>query len=162
MISVNVNNEFGKLNTVILGIAQSFGGTPKVEECYDPKSKEHVIKGTFPKENELIQELENFSNVLEKYDVKILKPSIIENYNQIFTRDLAFVIGNKIVVSNIIEDRQKEYSAIEKIISKINPQDVIRMEKNCRIEGGDVIPNSENIFIGFSKEEDFKKVYYCV
>ena len=52
MISVNVNNEFGKLNTVILGIAQSFGGTPKVEECYDPKSKEHVIKGTFPKENE--------------------------------------------------------------------------------------------------------------
>ena len=42
MISVNVNNEFGKLNTVILGIAQSFGGTPKVEECYDPKSKEHV------------------------------------------------------------------------------------------------------------------------
>ena len=157
MISVNVNNEFGKLNTVILGIAQSFGGTPKVEECYDPKSKEHVIKGTFPKENELIQELENFSNVLEKYDVKILKPSIIENYNQIFTRDLAFVIGNKIVVSNIIQDRQKEYSAIEKIISKINPQDVIRMEKNCRIEGGDVIPNSENIFIGFSKEDDFKK-----
>ena len=157
MISVNVNNEFGKLNTVIIGIAQSFGGTPKVEECYDPKSKEHVIKGTFPKENELIQELENFSNVLEKYDVKILKPSIIENYNQIFTRDLAFVIGNKIVVSNIIEERQKEYSAIEKIISKINPQDVIRMEKNCRIEGGDVIPNSENIFIGFSKEDDFKK-----
>ena len=50
MISLNVNNEFGKLNKVILGIAQSNGGVPKLDECYDPKSREHVQNGTFPEE----------------------------------------------------------------------------------------------------------------
>ena len=36
---LNVNNEFGKLKKVVLGIANSNGGTPKIEDCYDPKSR---------------------------------------------------------------------------------------------------------------------------
>ena len=51
---LNVNNEFGKLKKVVLGIANSNGGTPKIEDCYDPKSREHVVNGTFPFEKDLI------------------------------------------------------------------------------------------------------------
>lgn len=157
MISLNVNNEFGKLNKVILGIAQSNGGVPKLDECYDPKSREHVQNGTFPEEAHLSDELNQFLNVLKKYNVSVFRPTLIEDYNQIFSRDIAFVIGEKLVVSNIIKDREKEINAIENIISQINPSNIIRLSYKARIEGGDVIIHNDHIFIGYSKEEDFKQ-----
>lgn len=157
MISLNVNNEFGKLNKVILGIALSNGGVPKLNECYDPKSREHVQNGTFPEEANLIDELNQFLNVLKKYNVSVFRPTLIEDYNQIFSRDIAFVIGEKLVVSNIIKDREKEINAIENIISQINPSNIIRLSNKARIEGGDVIIHNDHIFIGYSKEEDFKQ-----
>ena len=157
MISLNVNNEFGKLNEVILGIAQSNGGVPKLDECYDPKSREHVQNGTFPEEAHLSDELNQFLNVLKKYNVSVFRPTLIEDYNQIFSRDIAFVIGEKLVVSNIIKDREKEINAIENIISQIDPSNIIRLSNKARIEGGDVIIHNDHIFIGYSKEEDFKQ-----
>ena len=157
MISLNVNNEFGKLNKVILGIAQSNGGVPKLDECYDPKSREHVQNGTFPEEAHLSDELNQFLNVLTKYNVSVFRPTLIEDYNQIFSRDIAFVIGEKLVVSNIIKDREKEINAIENIISQIDPSNIIRLSNKARIEGGDVIIHNDHIFIGYSKEEDFKQ-----
>lgn len=157
MISLNVNNEFGKLNKVILGIAQSNGGIPKLDECYDPKSREHVQNGTFPEEANLCDELNQFLNVLKKYNVSVFRPTLIEDYNQIFSRDIAFVIGEKLVVSNIIKDREKEINAIENIISQIDPSNIIRLSNKARIEGGDVIIHNDHIFIGYSKEEDFKQ-----
>ena len=157
MISLNVNNEFGKLNKVILGIAQSNGGIPKLDECYDPKSREHVQNGTFPEEANLSDELNQFLNVLKKYNVSVFRPTLIEDYNQIFSRDIAFVIGEKLVVSNIIKDREKEINAIENIISQIDPSNIIRLSNKARIEGGDVIIHNDHIFIGYSKEEDFKQ-----
>lgn len=157
MISLNVNNEFGKLNKVILGIALSNGGVPKLEECYDPKSREHVQNGTFPEEANLSDELNQFLNVLKKYNVSVFRPTLIDDYNQIFSRDIAFVIGEKLVISNIIKDREKEINAIENIISQINPSNIIRLSNKARIEGGDVIIHNDHIFIGYSKEEDFKQ-----
>ena len=47
-MELNVNNETHQLKAVLLGIADSFGGTPELGDCYDPKSKEHVLNGTFP------------------------------------------------------------------------------------------------------------------
>ena len=153
---LNVNNEFGKLKKVVLGIANSNGGTPKIEDCYDPKSREHVVNGTFPFEKDLISELDKFAEILEKYNVTVIRPDVIENYNQIFSRDLAFVIENKIIISNIIVDREKEISAINKVFSKISPSNIIQLNNTCRIEGGDVILNNKDIFIGYSKKNDFE------
>ena len=48
MLKLNIYNETSELAVVVLGIANDFGGTPNIEDCYDPKSKEHVISGTFP------------------------------------------------------------------------------------------------------------------
>ena len=39
MISLKINNEYAQLKTVVLGIAKDFGGTPKLHDCYDPKSR---------------------------------------------------------------------------------------------------------------------------
>ena len=45
-MNLNVNDEVGLLKTVVLGIANDFGGTPLESECYDPKSLESVQTGT--------------------------------------------------------------------------------------------------------------------
>ena len=157
MFSLKINNEFGALSDVILGVAYSFGGTPKIEECYDPKSRENVLNGTFPNEKNLIAELNIFLKILKKYNVNVIRPETIENYNQIFTRDIAFVIDDKIVVSGIINERKKEIDGIEKVFSKISSDKIINLSNDARIEGGDVILDGENIYIGYSKEDDFNK-----
>lgn len=156
MIELNVNNESGSLQIVVLGIPDDFGGTPKLEECYDPKSKQHIVEGTFPQQLEVTQEMNFFLEVLKKYDVEVFRPKNIKGLNQIFVRDISFVIGDKLIVPNIIEDRLKEIEALTDLFESIKDTDIIRMPDSVRVEGGDVMPWNDYIFVGYSKEEDFK------
>jgi N-dimethylarginine dimethylaminohydrolase len=89
-----VSSETSKLRSVIIGIADSLGKTPVLQDLYDPKSIENLKKGTYPLESDMVNELQNFVNVLKKYGVDVYRPKVIEEYNQIFTRDIGFVIDN--------------------------------------------------------------------
>ena len=154
MIDINIHNESSELEIVVLGISDEFGGAPILEECYDPKSKQHVVKGTFPLQKDINQEMNEFLEALEKYNVKVLRPKNIEGLNQIFARDISFAIEDKLIVPNIIEERKKELEAISHIYSEINEDKIIRMPENTRAEGGDVIPWNNYIFVGYSEKED--------
>jgi N-dimethylarginine dimethylaminohydrolase len=155
MLELKVNNETSQLKTVVLGIADSFGGIPELVNCYDPKSKEHVLNGTFPEEPNIKIEINKFLNVLNKYDVKVFRPENINNLNQIFTRDIAFVIDDKLILSNILSDRKEELKAIDHLLSFIAPEKIISLSDSARIEGGDVILYNDYVFIGYSEESDF-------
>ena len=157
MIKINIDNESGKLKSVILGIAIDFGGTPNFEDCYDPKSKAHVKEGTFPTNESCVKEMDALVDVFEKYDIEVFRPQNIKGLNQIFTRDIAFAVSDKLVIPNIIEDRIKEADAIAGVINKIASEDIIRMPLSTRAEGGDVMPCNEYIFVGYSEKEDFEK-----
>ena len=93
MISINIINETAQLRAVILGIANDFGGIPDIDECYDPKSKEHVLQGIFPSEKDCVLSMDSLVKVLEKYNVEVYRPKNIKGLNQIFSRDIAFVIA---------------------------------------------------------------------
>jgi len=154
MIELNIHNESSELEIVILGLPDSFGDTPKLEKCYDPKSKEHVIAGTFPLQVDVTKEINEFWSVLRKHNVKVIRPENTDGLNQIFTRDISFVIENKFIIPNIIEERLDEIKAISSIISEIPKKNILRMPQQSRAEGGDVMPWNEFIFVGYS-EEDF-------
>lgn len=156
MLKINIKNETSRLRMVVLGTAESNGKSPSVEEAYDPKSLEHILGGTYPIEEDMILEMEAFSKVFEKYNVTVLRPKVIENYNQIFTRDIGFVIDDVFVKSNILPDREHELDAIEYIIEQINPANVVRPPEEVHIEGGDVILWNDYIFIGTYKGSDYK------
>ena len=157
MIELNIHNESSELEIVILGIPDSFGDTPKLDKCYDPKSKEHVIAGTFPLQVDVTKEINEFWSVLRKHNVKVIRPQNINGLNQIFTRDISFVIENKFIIPNIIEDRLDEIKAISLVINQIPKQNILRMPQQARAEGGDVMPWNEFIFVGYSQEEDFNR-----
>jgi len=157
MLSINIKNETATLKSVILGTASSFGGTPPVEEAYDPKSKVHITNGTFPKEEDLAAEMEGFASVLQKHGVKVYRPESIDNCNQIFARDIGFVIDNKFVSPRILENRKEELSGINYILDQLPALQVVKAPEGTRIEGGDVMPWGQYIFVGYSEAEDFEK-----
>ncbi|PIV97902.1 MAG: amidinotransferase, partial [Flavobacteriaceae bacterium CG17_big_fil_post_rev_8_21_14_2_50_31_13] len=155
MLQLNITNETSQLKAVVLGIATSNGLIPTLEDCYDPKSREHVLNGTYPKEQDMIEEMEAVAAVFKKYEISVFRPKVIKNYNQIFSRDIAFVIEDKLIKANILPDREKEYIAIANVTNQINPQNIIELPKDCHIEGGDVMPWNEYIFVGTYSGEDY-------
>jgi len=157
MINVHINDETSPLKAVILGTARGIGDPPSIEEAYDPKSKEHIKAGTYPKEADLIDEMDGFQKVLEKHNVKVYRPEIIDNYNQVFSRDIGFVIDDKFVRPRILKNRKEEIKGIQYVIDKIAKDDQLEVPEGVRIEGGDVMPWHDYIFVGHSKKEDFDK-----
>ncbi|TYA53312.1 dimethylarginine dimethylaminohydrolase family protein [Formosa maritima] len=156
MIKLNVKNETSRLRAVVLGIANSNGPTPTEEQAYDPKSLEHIKAGTYPVEADMVKEMEAVANVFEKYNVKVYRPELIEDCNQIFTRDIAFVIDDVFVKANILPNREEELEAIQYVIDQINPKKVVRPPEEVHIEGGDVMLWNNHIFIGTYKGSDYK------
>ena len=155
MLKLNVNNETSRLLAVVLGTAKSNGLTPKLEECYDPKSRQNVLNNTYPTEIHMINEMNQFEQVLLKYKVDIRRPESINNYNQIFSRDIAFVIDDSFIISNILPDRSNEILAINKVIDLIPKNKLIELPKDCHVEGGDVILHNDYIFIGTYDGDDY-------
>ncbi|WP_315162451.1 dimethylarginine dimethylaminohydrolase family protein [Capnocytophaga leadbetteri] len=157
MLKLRVTNETDRLKAVILGIAVSNGATPTLEEAYDPKSAEHIKAGTYPIEKDMVAEMDAFAAVLQKYGVQVYRPEIIRDCNQIFTRDIGFVIDDVFIKANILPDRQAEFQAIEYIVKQMNPDKVVTPPEEVHIEGGDVMPWNEHIFIGTYKGDDYKE-----
>ena len=156
MLQIYVKNEFSRLKAVVLGSAINNGPTPSIDEAYDPKSLEHILDGTYPVEEDMVQEMEALNQVFQKYGVQVFRPEMIENYNQIFTRDIGFVIDDIFIKANILPDREGELIAIQYIIDQINPAKVVRPPEEVHIEGGDVILHDNYIFIGTYKGSDYK------
>ena len=155
MLDLNIQNETSRLRTVVLGTAFHNGPIPTIEECYDPKSKIHVIAGTYPKEQDMIVEMESVARVFEKYGIKVFRPKVIENYNQIFSRDIGFVIEDKFITANILPDRDLEISAIDHVLDQIQKENRISLPEDCHVEGGDVMPWNNYIFIGTYSGKDY-------
>jgi N-dimethylarginine dimethylaminohydrolase len=155
-LPLHITNETARLKAVILGTALSNGPTPTVEEAYDPKSLEHILAGTYPIEKDMVAEMEAFNQVFQKYGVKVYRPEIIENYNQIFARDIGFVVEDVFIKANILPDRERELDAIQYVMDQMDPAKVVRPPEEVHIEGGDVMPWNDHIFIGTYKGSDYK------
>ncbi len=155
-MKLNIQNETSRLRAVVLGTATDNGPIPELENAYDPKSIEHIKAGTYPKEKDMVTEMNAVAKVFEKYDVKVYRPEIIKGYNQIFSRDIALVIEDKFIKSNILPDREKEIKAIQHVIDQIHPEKVYKApSEDIHFEGGDIMIHNDHIFIGTYKGEEY-------
>ena len=154
-MKLNIQNETSRLRAVVLGTAESNGPVPSIEDAYDPKSLEHIKAGTYPKDEDMVKEMDAVLEVFKKYDVTVYRPKSIKDYNQIFSRDIAFVIEDKLIKANILPDREREYEAIQDVIEQIEDDKVITLPEECHVEGGDVMPWNDYIFIGTYSGKDY-------
>ncbi|WP_339716123.1 arginine deiminase family protein [uncultured Kriegella sp.] len=155
MLQLHITDEISPLKAVLLGTAVSCGATPTPDEAYDPKSLEHILNGTYPVEADMVKEMEAFAAVFKKYGIKVFRPEVLPNCNQIFSRDIAFVIEDKLILANILPDREKEIEAILHVLDKIPEDNIIHPPKEVHVEGGDVMPWNDYIFIGTYTADDY-------
>lgn len=155
-MKLNITNETARLKSVVLGQPASLGGIPILEESYDAKSYHSIQNGIYPSESDVIHEMTEFEKILLKYEIEVLRPEIIEDYNQVFARDVAFVIDDKMIISNVIQDRADEQDAYRKIFEKVKWRDIINLPESAHIEGGDVIVWNDFLFVGTCFSEDYR------
>jgi len=156
MKSFCVKDETAPLKAVIVGRATSSGPTPSIDEAYDPKSIEHLKAGTYPVEEDMILEIEGLAEKLKSLGVEVYRPELIENYNQIFSRDIGFVVDDTFVYSNILPDREDELGAVKPILDLFDPSKILSPPEEVHVEGGDVMPHKEFLFVGTYLQEDYR------
>lgn len=154
-LNLHIKNETSRLRAVVLGTAMSNGPVPSIEDAYDPKSREHIIAGTYPKIEDMVVEMNAVDQVFKKYDIEVFRPASIVDCNQIFTRDIGFVIDNIFVKANILPDREEELEAIKHVLDLIDPDHIIRPPEEVHIEGGDVMLYNDYLFVGTYRGADY-------
>lgn len=157
MIKVNIENEYSRLKIVILGIASNLGDPPTESDAYDPRSLYHIKNNSYPIEDDLLREVDSFYNKLIKHNVEVIRPTNINNCNQIFARDLGFVISNLFFLSNIVPNRNDELKGIDDILKNLDVG-VIKLPEYMHIEGGDVIVHNDKVFIGTYSDIDYSNL----
>ena len=157
-MELHIVNETARLREVVLGWPESNGPVPTLEETFDSKSYESVQRGIYPTDEAIIREMGAFEKVLRKYDVKVYRPRPVPGTNQVFSRDVGFVIDDKIIVSNVIPDRQAEIDAYEDIYRLIHYKQIYNLPETVHVEGGDVIPFGDRIFVGQYDFPDYSSV----
>jgi N-dimethylarginine dimethylaminohydrolase len=154
-MQLRATNEWANLKKVVVGTAQSMGGTPALEEAYDPKSKEHIASGTFPKEADCVRELDALATLLQSMDVEVLRPEVMPDLNQIFARDVGIVVEDRLVATRLIADREDEWQGVVPLLADVPASHILHPPEGVRVEGGDVMPRDGELWVGYSAADDF-------
>lgn len=157
-MNLNVKNETSQLKAVVLGQPGSLGKSPMPEETYDAKSYESVMLDVYPNEESVYKEMSAFEKVLLKYNVQVFRPWTLENCNQVFARDVGFVIDDKIINSNIIPDREDEKEAYEVVYDQISYNKIYNLPEKAHVEGGDVVLYDDIVFVGLYTGADYPQL----
>ena len=146
-LSLFVNDETSPLEAVVLGIGQDMGAPLDI----NPVSKFHMDNGTYPTEQDIMREIDTFEKVLTSQGITVYRPELLPHTDQIFTRDIGFVIEDKFIVANMLEAaRQRELPGIQYLLNGVKTNDTLKPPPAARVEGGDVILWGEHIFVGIS------------
>lgn len=145
---LSISSETAQLKSVVLGIGHDQGE----ELDINPVSKMHKENGTYPTEEAIVKEIQTVEDALTNEGIEVLRPSNMPRREQIFTRDIGFVIDDKFIVANMLEPvRQAEIRGIKWLLDEIGSLNIIRIPDGARVEGGDVIVHNEHVFVGISK-----------
>ena len=144
-MDIFVNNETSELEAVILGIGTDRGKTRAI----NPTIRKHLKENTAPTETSILREIKTFENVLKENGVQVYRPNNIPQIDQIFTRDIGFVIEDYFFISNMkYPERSAELAGINYILESIERHNIVKIPKEITIEGGDVILWDDYVFVG--------------
>lgn len=157
-MKLHIKDEISTLKAVVLGQPGSLGPVPKPEQTFDAKSYESAVNGVYPTEQAVYNELGAFGAVLLRHGVEVYRPTNIDNYNQVFARNVAAVIDDKMLHSNNAANRKEEKEAYKSVYDKINPDKMIELPEKAQFEGGDVVLMNETVFVGLYSGSDYPQL----
>jgi N-dimethylarginine dimethylaminohydrolase len=142
--TVNCTNEYDRLKLVITVSPQYM----KIEEVIN-NTQQHYLTNNIDT-NIALQQHETLTNTLKEHGAQVIQLEAKENLNeQVFTRDIGFTIGDTFFVSSMKVDMRKP--EIAELINWLESMRIPFQIIDCgSIEGGDVIVDNKNIWIGIS------------
>lgn len=142
-----VANETAPLESVVLGIGTNRGKPRSI----NPTMRMHLKNNTAPTEEDICQEISTFEQALVKHGVDVFRPQDISDVEQIFSRDIGFVIEDYFFIANMKHEvREAEFAGIANMIGESNSDKVIQIPEGAVVEGGDVILHNDYVFVGIS------------
>jgi len=149
-------NETDSLKTVIIGRWEGFH---KVEEYANALG--NGKNSDYPTVEQLKREFQDFQQALERSGVEVLIPEYIGEflYDQLTPRDVATVIGDKLILCNMAKrSRKYEVAGIFPLIRDFagNEPDILIPPVECLLEGGDVMVDRGRILVGLSRRTNLK------
>ncbi|AIY80276.1 amidinotransferase [Clostridium botulinum] len=133
-MDISHKNHYEEIGTIIM--------------CYPYSFKLKKLSFKWLNYKKMLKQYDDFVNLLINEGAKIQFLDPIYGSNQIFTRDVGFVIDNILFISKLAnKKREKETLALK---SYVKDNKITMYEMNNYIEGGDVIIYNEYVFIGMS------------
>ena len=156
---VSINNEYDKLKSVVVCSAAYYN--PDNLVLNNETIKYYAENGGVPSREDILKEQECFWEVLKKYNVNLLIADLVEGAKgQMFTRDLAFAIGNNFFISSMRkENRRLAINGWKKIIDDID-DNIINVPSNVFLEGGDVVVDGNKVYVGISERTTMEGVEF--
>ena len=144
-MKIFVKDETSTLESVILGIGVDRGEPRGI----NPVMREHLKNKTYPIEEDICAEIKTFEDVLTSNGVQVHRPSNLSKTEQIFARDIGFVIEDYFFISNMKHQiRSAELDGIRHVLDSIDTSKLVEIPKDIYVEGGDVLLWNEFVFIG--------------
>lgn len=159
-MKIEINNEYSRLRKVVVASANYYN--PEDLAINNETIKYYVENGKIPSKEIILEEQKNFWDTLRKLNVEVLIAEQVKNAKgQMFTRDLAFVIGDRIFISNMRkENRKAAINGWKHIIDQIEFNKVITVPPNIYLEGGDVLVDDKTIYVGISERTGMEGVIF--
>jgi len=141
-----VTNEFGRLKKVLVADAITYFDHAAIND-----NQSLYYKLSPPVKALLLEQQKTFFKVLEDNGVELIFATpMYDCPDQLNTRDPSFVIGDTFFVSAMKESlRVGEKQGLEELIKKIDGNVVFLTD--CTIEGGDIVLNGHEVFVGISR-----------
>lgn len=153
-------NESDQLREVVVGIASNMDDNlhPGFHaQRNNMKSTESASSDFEVGKQTTVDELAGLVETLENLGVTVHRPTPLSpesgNYNQVYPRDIGFVLGNKFIVSSMARrSRMNEWRGIERnVLDRIPANQIEWAPEDAVIEGGDVVVDKGHVFVGLSQ-----------
>lgn len=148
-MQVRVDSEVGRLCSVLLGSVQTF----RLHEPINTTQRYYYVNDP-PEPKLLLEQQGRFTQILEDHDVDVywVEPRL-DSPNQLNTRDVATVIGETLVITEMKEKvRQNESLALSGILQHVSTP-VLRVSAGI-VEGGDILIDRDVLHVGLSERTD--------
>jgi N-dimethylarginine dimethylaminohydrolase len=149
--TLRVEDEVSPLETVLLGTACNHVDLEGRDEAF---LRRYRHDGASEIERAQALELEEMAQALQARGITVLRPAFVPDICQIFTRDLAFVAGDRLVLVRPAGGRSRELEGLRGLLDGLGPGSVLEVPEGVRLEGGDVIFRGHHVFVGQGERTD--------
>lgn len=154
-IQFNIPNEWAPLETVVVGHGRNMGPMPNLDTAFDPTTKWHLAKGTFPDQAAVAAQLDGLTQTLENAGVRVLRPIDLDDVEQIFARDVGLVIDQTFIQSRTIDERSAEWRGVAPLLTDAP---WVTLPDDVNMEGGDVVVLDGAIVVGITRNPAWQQL----